>query len=115
MYIIFISSLATPRTPFTLRNSFKALNVNIANKRHLRSSHRNIYTDYTDRYKQTIRALDNDSQFYLGLFPELLAPFIMSSNPNIQLGLVGFFVSTELTSRIFAYPALHLSDLGCGL
>jgi hypothetical protein len=39
----------------------------------------------------------------------------MSSNPNIQLGLVGFFVSTELASRIFAYPALHLSDLGFGL
>lgn len=37
--IISISSLATPRTPFTPRNSSKALNVNIANKRHLRSSH----------------------------------------------------------------------------
>jgi hypothetical protein len=32
----------------------------------------------------------------------------MSSNPTIQLGLVGFFVSTELASRIFAYPALLL-------
>jgi hypothetical protein len=39
----------------------------------------------------------------------------MSSNPNIQLGLVGLIVSTELISCIFAYPALHLSDLDFGL
>ena len=62
-----------------------------------------------------IRTLDNDSQFLLGLLPELLAPLIMSCHPNIHLGLVGFFVLTELTSRISAYPDLHLSDLGYGL
>jgi hypothetical protein len=39
----------------------------------------------------------------------------MSCHPNIHLGLVGFFVSTELASRIFAYRDLQLSDLGYGL
>ena len=60
---------------------------------------------------QQIRALDNDSQILLGLLPELLAPVIQISN----LVLSAFFFSTELTSRIFAYPDTHLSDLGYGL
>ncbi|KAH9050516.1 hypothetical protein EDB84DRAFT_380475 [Lactarius hengduanensis] len=123
LYIIFVSSLTTARTPFTPRKQFQGAQC----QRQISASCARVTETYTRTTpivtNLQIRALDNDSQIMLGLLPELLAPLV--SDPNIQLGLVGFFFQRNLllislpilpvTRRILATACSPLSPSFCSI